>query len=257
MNYQNHQHDKIVGLPLFYIALNFLTRIPSPIKTDISQQQIGQSIIFYPLVGTVIGFILFFFSHFIVFFSVNFSSDVLAALLLCIWVLITGGLHVDGLADSADAWIGGLNNRQRSLDIMKDPYCGPIAVTVIILVLLVKWAALSQLLKMDQSAFLLVVPMLSRSLISVLLMTTPYIRDSGLGTAYINYLPDKNTLWSIVFITAMSYWLFASLLSMIGVFFTLFLLRKLMLQRLGGMTGDTMGATIEITEAVALVALLF
>ena len=245
------------NLRSFYIALSFLTRIPTPIKGDVTQSQIGLSIVLYPLVGALIGLIFFLITQITLFFSTDFSSDVLAAVLLIVWVLITGGLHLDGLADSADAWIGGLNDRERTLEIMKDPYCGPIAVAVIVLVLLLKWAALSQLLKTDSSAFLIVVPMLSRSVIIVLFMTTVYVRDSGLGTAFLDYMPEEKILWSVLLVSAVCYLIFGGLFSMILVALSVVALRIMMIKRIGGMTGDTLGASVEIAEAVALLGLVF
>lgn len=244
------------NLRSFYIALSFLTRIPTPIKGDVTQPQIGQSIVFYPLVGALMGLVFFLLAEFILFFSSDFSSDVLAAILLIVWVLITGGLHLDGLADSADAWIGGLNDRDRTLEIMKDPYCGPIAVAVIVLLLLLKWVALSQLLKSDHTAFLIVVPMLSRSIIIVLFMSTDYVRDSGLGSAFLDYMPRENILWSGLFASAIAYLIFGGFFSMILVALAVIVLRIMMIKRIGGMTGDTLGATVEITEAIALLGLV-
>ena len=245
------------NLRSFYIALSFLTRIPTPIKGDVTQSQIGQSIVFYPLFGALFGVIFFLISQITLFFSTDISSDVLAAVLLIVWVLITGGLHLDGLADSADAWIGGQNDRERTLEIMKDPYCGPIAVAVIVLVLLLKWVALSQLLKTDYSAFLIVVPMLSRSVIIVLFMTTVYVRDSGLGTAFLDYMPEEKILWSVLFVSAICYLIFGGVFSMILVALSVVVLRIMMIKRIGGMTGDTLGASVEIAEAVALLGLVF
>jgi len=241
----------------FYIALSFLTRLPTPYKGEVTQLQIGQSIVFYPLVGALIGLIFLILSEVILFFSADFSSDVLAAIILSVWVLITGGLHLDGLADSADAWIGGLNDRDRTLEIMKDPYCGPIAVAVVVLVLLLKWAAISQLLKTGHSAFLIAVPMLSRSLILVLFMTTSYVRDSGLGSAFLDYLPEEKILWSSLLISGIFYLIFGGIISAILVAAVVVFLRAMMKERIGGMTGDTMGATVEIAEAIALIGLLF
>ena len=241
----------------FFIALNFLTRIPSPVKGDVSQREIGQSILFYPLVGIVIGGILYLLAHFLLFFSTDFPSELLAAIILSVWVLITGGLHLDGLSDSADAWVGGLEGRDKTLSILKDPNCGPMGVVIIVLVLLLKWTALSYLLKNDMSAFLIVVPMLSRSLILSLFMTTLYVRESGLGSAFLEDLPEETHLWSVLLGTVLLYWLFASFFSLLLVILALVGLRALMIHRIGGMTGDTIGAAVEISEAVALIALVF
>ena len=209
------------------------------------------------MVGALIGLVFFLTAQLILFFSTDFSSDVLAAILLTIWVLITGGLHLDGLADSADAWIGGLNDRDRTLEIMKDPYCGPIAVAVIVLLLLLKWVALSQLLKTDHSAFLIVVPMLSRSIIIVLFMTTTYVRDSGLGAAFLEHMPEEKVLWTSLLMSGLFYLIFAGLFSIILAALSVFVLRIMMIKRIGGMTGDTLGATVEIAETAALIGLVF
>jgi len=241
----------------FFIALSFLTRIPVPLTGNVTQKQIGDSIVFYPVVGFMMGLSFYLIAQLIGFFSTDFSTDVLAAILVTLWVLITGGLHIDGLADSADAWIGGLNDRERTLEIMKDPYCGPIGVAVIVLVLLLKWTAISHLLKTDQTAFLIVLPMLSRSVIIVLFMSTVYVRESGLGTALLEYMPKEKILLPLLLLNALIYIIFASLLSLLLVVITIIALRILMIQRIGGMTGDTMGASIEIAEAVALVGLVF
>ncbi len=242
-------------LSSFYIALSFLTRIPTPFSAEVTQKQIGQSIIYYPVAGAIIGLLLFFLVQFITFFSTDFSPDVLAAVVLIVWVLITGGLHLDGLADSADAWIGGLNDRQRTLDIMKDPYCGPIAVAVIVLLLLLKWTALSHLLKTQNPAFLIVVPMLARTVIIIFFMTTRYVRDSGLGSAFLEHMPEEKNLWLVLLICIISYLILGSFLSLILAGLAFVALRMMMTKRLGGMTGDTIGASVEIIEAVALLGL--
>ena len=117
------------------------------------------------------------------------DPGVLAALMLAVWVIITGGLHLDGLADTADAWIGGRGDRDRTLAIMKDSRSGPIAIIAIVLVLLNKFAALQVLLAGDARAVLLLAPVLGRATIVLLLITTPYVRPHGLGRPYANYLP--------------------------------------------------------------------
>ncbi|WP_173644308.1 adenosylcobinamide-GDP ribazoletransferase, partial [Xanthomonas citri] len=85
-----------------------------------------------------------------------------AALLLSAWVWLTGALHLDGLADTTDAWVGGMGERRRTLAIMKDPASGPMAVTAVVLVLLLKCAALASLLAQAPTTLWLA-PLLARS----------------------------------------------------------------------------------------------
>lgn len=240
----------------FFIALSFLTRIPVSLKGDVSQQEIGQSLLFYPLVGLLTGFILWLLVQMILFISSGFPPDVLAAVVLALWVLITGGLHLDGLADSADAWVGGQNSRSRTLEIMKDPYCGPIGVAVVVLLLLLKWSALSVLFKTGHSVFILVIPMFSRAIVPVLFLTTEYVREGGLGSVFLDDMPEQKTLWTVLMLVLIITLAVTGFWALILVFSVLYGLRVLMIKRIGGMTGDTIGASVEIAEAVVLVGIL-
>ena len=114
----------------FLIALQFLTRLPVTLRSSPSKKEMGYSILFYPLIGLLLGIVLLVVSRLLV----DVQSFLTAALLLLIWVGLTGALHLDGLADMSDAWVGGLGEQSRTLRIMKDPNCGPMGVTAIILV---------------------------------------------------------------------------------------------------------------------------
>ena len=130
----------------FFIALGLLTRIPVPkmfhIKEQDSEKLYGWSVLFYPLVGLLIGVLLVLVSWSLSVLSLPSNGLIEAGIILLIWVLITGALHLDGLADSADAWLGGYGDQQRTLEIMKDPYSGPAGVVALVLVLLFKFSAL-------------------------------------------------------------------------------------------------------------------
>jgi len=110
------------------IAVQFLTRLPVPFRIDHQPRHIGHSLLYYPLVGLLIGGILLAGAELLQ--RTSLDTGLSAALLLTLWVLLTGGLHLDGLADSADAWVGGLGDKQHTLEIMKDPSCGPIRLSL-------------------------------------------------------------------------------------------------------------------------------
>ena len=134
----------------FWLALGFLTRIPVPLKGEPQAGEQGQSMLFYPLVGLVIGLGMMFLAWLLG----STSATVSAALLLLFWVLVTGALHLDGLADSVDAWLGSHGDRERALAIMKDPASGPAAVVVLVVVLLIKYAVIVELLEQSNFAVL-------------------------------------------------------------------------------------------------------
>ena len=116
----------------FWIALQFLSSLPIRLSGMPAPQELGRSLLCYPLVGALFGLLLWGLNGLLG----NAPLMLHAALLLTAWVLLSGGLHLDGLADSADAWLGGFGDRERTLSIMKDPRSGPIAVVTLVLVML-------------------------------------------------------------------------------------------------------------------------
>jgi len=236
----------------WWIALQFLTRLPVRLAGMPSPQQIGRSLLWYPLVGLLLGLLLFALQQLLG----GLSLLLQAALLLTVWVGVSGGLHLDGLADSADAWVGGYGDRERTLEIMKDPRSGPIAVVVLMLLLLLKFAALVSLLENGAGALLVLLPWIGRSVLPLLFLTTPYVRQGGLGQALAKHLPRRQLPWLLVgHVGLMLLFGWPALLALLvagGVFIWL---RMLMLKRLGGTTGDTAGALLELVECAVLVAL--
>ncbi|MFP0198901.1 adenosylcobinamide-GDP ribazoletransferase [Pseudomonas sp. PHC1] len=239
-------------LPL-WIALQFLSSLPIRLPGMPAPEQLGRSLLFYPLVGLLFGVILW---------ALNIAlagAPLLlhAALLLTVWVLLSGALHLDGLADSADAWLGGFGDRERTLTIMKDPRSGPIAVVTLVLVLLLKFAALLALIEQQQSTALIIVPLIGRAALLGLFLTTTYVRTGGLGQALADHLPRK-TGWQVLAGSAVACMVIAGVSAVVALLLSVVVfvcLRHLMMRRLGGTTGDTAGALLELLEMSVLVGL--
>jgi len=239
-------------LPL-WIALQFLSSLPIRLPGMPEPQQLGRSLLFYPLVGLLFGVTLW------VFNLVLAGAPLLhAALLLTVWVLLSGALHLDGLADSADAWLGGFGDRERTLTIMKDPRSGPIAVVTLVLVLLLKFCALLALIEQGHAVILIIVPLLGRAALLGLFLTTPYVRAGGLGQALADHLPRRAGWW-VLGASALACLLIAGVKAIValGVALVGFVwLRHVMMRRLGGTTGDTAGALLELLEMAVLVGVV-
>lgn len=235
----------------FWIALQFLTILPIDLKVMPSAKQNAQAMLFYPLVGLLIG--LFLFASAMLFAKLPIILS--AALVLVLWIWLTGGLHLDGLADTADAWVGGFGDPERTLNIMKDPACGPIGVLSLVVICLLKFVALYVLLEQQIAAFLIVLPMLGRSVPLFLFLTTPYVRTQGLGRSMTDFMPKKR-LWMVFVITiallCMFKWL--GLIALLVFLVMLFYMRSLFIKRIGGITGDTVGAAIELAEIGVLLS---
>ncbi|TXH69038.1 MAG: adenosylcobinamide-GDP ribazoletransferase [Thiothrix sp.] len=232
----------------FFLAVSLLTRIPVNLAR-LSDADFGRSTLFYPLVGLLIGFIL----CVPVWLFPQADPLVLAAIITVLWAGLTGGLHLDGVADSADAWLGGLGDIEKTHRILKDPLVGAAGAIALVAVLLLKFAALTVVIKHQWFGVMLVAPALGRSLVLVLFLTTEYVRASGLASAAVKTLPEKPAFWltlSVLGIAGLLAWQ-----GLVLVLISFWLLRRLMLQRLGGCTGDTAGACVEFGEAAWLIGI--
>jgi adenosylcobinamide-GDP ribazoletransferase len=140
---------------------------------------------------------------------------------------------------------------------MKDPRSGPIAVVTLVLVLLLKFAALLALIEQPHSIFLVIVPLIGRSAMLGLFLTTPYVRAGGLGQALADHLP-RLAGKQVLAVSALACVLIAGLSGVVAVVLAAVVfacLRRQMVRRLGGTTGDTAGALLELLEVAVLVGL--
>ncbi|MBF0321421.1 MAG: adenosylcobinamide-GDP ribazoletransferase [Magnetococcales bacterium] len=238
------------------LALGLLTRLPvRAVPQPVSGVDFGRSVLFYPLVGLLVGLGV----AGVAWLTQSAGDALHAALVLMSWVAWTGALHLDGLADWTDAAIGGLGDRQRTLEIMKDPRSGPAAVTAVALLLLLKFAALMDLLPLGQAWWsLATIPVVGRGVLVVLFLTTPYANPQGMAAEAVQNLPRKVAIL-ILGLIAVSIgllhpfpvgWL---ILGTAGFIFLL--LRGIYVRRVQGFTGDIAGAMCEITETALLVLL--
>ncbi len=236
-------------------ALSFLTVVPATGNRRPTPQQISNSRIFYPAVGLLLGLMLLGLERGC---GEVFPDFLSAAVLVVSLVIVTRGLHLDGLMDTCDGLFGGFDPERR-LEIMGDSRVGAFGVAGAVSALLLKYGALVGLLSLNHPGkewALLLFPMLSRWSMVVALSAFPYARREGLGSPFhrSNGYPQA----AAAAVTAAA----AALLlggiggggMLVGVSALAWLLGWAMAGRLGGLTGDTYGAINEIAEAAALLA---
>ena len=237
----------------FLIATRFLTRLPVPDPGPVSGSELGRSAVFYPVVGLVVGLLVWGASRLLAGLDAQNQGPV-AALVLVAWVWLSGGLHLDGLADTADAWVGGLGDRTRTLAIMKDPRSGAFGIIALVLVLLCKWTAITALLGAGAAVSLIWIPVLARAQLLLMFLTTAYARPEGSGAQVGAGLP-RTGAWIWVTLAVASGLLFLETRGLVlvlaaGILFLVW--RQAMIVRLGGYTGDTAGALVELSETLML-----
>jgi len=253
----------------FFIAVQFLTRLPVSflLKQKDNQDDIyttdnmERTLKYYPVVGSIVGIALIVFIIVLQIFA-QYHTFYIAGLVVALWVLITGGLHLDGVADMADAWVGGLGDKEKTLTIMKDPVCGPFGVMAIVFVILLKVIFIFELLNVN-FYLIFIPPLLSRTWVIVLLMVTPYVREKGMGSNLISIEQKQKNIVSVIIFFILAFVLLSLLMStvisltivLISVLFA-YLYRMKVMQRLGGVTGDVAGAFIEYMELIILFSMV-
>ena len=229
----------------FLLALSLLTRFPVPNIDNLQAQDSGRSALFYPLVGLIIGLVL---SIPVLLFS-DGPTFLVAAIVVTIWAMVTGALHLDGLADSADGWLGGMGDLEKTQRIMADPVVGTAGAVAIACLLILKVAAVSAVLTDGSIWLIILAPILGRGMILALLVTTPY-NGEGMVKQTIETLPRKYAFLIIGVCSLIG--LYFSFWGLLFVVIGFWLLRRLMQKLLKGFTGDTAGATVEISEMLWL-----
>jgi adenosylcobinamide-GDP ribazoletransferase len=232
----------------FLAALQFLTVIPPLVRRPFTDEEMGRSLGYFPLVGLLLGGLLAGLDWAL---ARVLPVGVGAALVLVGWVALTGALHLDGFLDACDGLLGGWSPEER-LRILRDERVGAFAVAGAVLLLLVKYAALAAL--PDRTTALVLAPTLGRWGMVLAVVAFPYARLEGLGRAM-----KGHTGWAqgalATGIALVGTWLaghwsglaalvLAGAVTWAGALFTL--------GRLPGLTGDIYGAICEMVETAVL-----
>jgi adenosylcobinamide-GDP ribazoletransferase len=227
------------------LAFGFLTRLPVPASEQPArEEELGASVAFFPLVGLALGLLLAVAGAAL---TRVLSPLPVAALLVALLAAITGGLHLDGVADVFDGLGGGRGDRERMLAIMRDSRIGAHGATALALVLGLKIFALAELLQ--AGAPLWFAPVVSRWAVGPLIFAFPYARPAGLGRAFSGSVRPVHLLLSSLTLAAVLAFAGPGALLPAGVAAAVALGLALWIRRhLGGLTGDVYGAAIELSE---------
>jgi adenosylcobinamide-GDP ribazoletransferase len=233
-------------------AVSFLTRIPVGRWVDVAAADIARGALLFPLVGAGIGVVG---GSTAAALEGPLPAIVAGALGVGVAVLLTGGLHVDALADTADA-LGA--ERSRALEIMRDSRIGAFAAATVAITVVTEAGALGALAHAgDAAAAFLVAGALSRATAPLLAQVIPYARDAGTGSVLAGELAAAAPVVGVALAVAAAVALFGwTGLAVAGGMTVIAAGCGLASYRwLGGVTGDTLGATVQLTEIAALLTL--
>lgn len=239
----------------FWAAIRFLSVTPLPSVCRHTEEDLVRSVPFFPVVGLLIGLST---AGIAAVLEGLFPPLVLSTVLVG-WLAIThGGLHLDGLADTADGFFTHFG-QDRILKIMRDSRIGAFGCMAIGAILAFKVAALASLSAEYRLKAALLAPVAGRCMMAPMLGFLPPARPSGLGCLFCRHRTVWESVWSVAFLMGVA-WLTARLAGLTAGFAALtttVAFACLCKRRIGGTTGDTTGAASELAEMTVLLALSF
>ena len=242
---------------LFALAVSFFSRLPIPSSTPYSDERMNRSGRFFALVGLLLA-VLCSLVYWLA--ALIFPANIAVFIVMVFSLLLTGAFHEDGLTDMADG-IGGGMTKDRRLAIMKDSRIGTYGATALFMALFGKWLLLVELSGMASVILVLLVSYsLSRAVAASLIYDMPYVSD--LDTSKSKPLANKQTLPELTFLFLCG--LLPALVFGFTVFFSLlllalvfrFLFKQWLMSRLGGFTGDCLGAAQQLMELLIYLLLV-
>ncbi|HOM01997.1 MAG TPA: adenosylcobinamide-GDP ribazoletransferase [Acetivibrio sp.] len=234
------------------LMVGFLTRIPIPFEIDGTEEDYGKGLVFAPVVGLMIGGIITALFYILKRF---FPQGITSILLIAAYIILTGGLHLDGLGDTFDG-IFSNRSRERILEIMRDSRIGTNALLAVVCVIILDYALLSSISVSYLPRALLLFPAAGRigSLIGAGISV--YAREGeGLGKSFIDCCGVKEILQGSIIYFLLSLLvlgtkgLLLAALTVMTAFFTVRFFSK----KVGGATGDILGAVCELNQTFFLI----
>ncbi len=238
----------------FWTAWQFLTIFPGPSIKDGEGQGLGSSLPYFSIIGLILGGILLGLDQLFDLFLPPFLNS---ALLLVTLVILTGALHLDGFMDTCDGFAV-KSSAEARLKVMSDSRVGGFGVAGACCLILLKFAAIISLPGELRTVGLLLMPVLARWSVAYTILAFPSARKGGLGDLF-----KEKTSWImlpvttiIALIIAIAFLTWIGPILMIGIWFIAFMIAKGLSFRLGGLTGDTYGAIIELAEVAILIGIV-
>ena len=230
----------------FLLALSFLTIVPVGRMQKTSPLAWAKSVFFYPICGYIIAFLVLLLPLVLSYFGGD--GLLLAGITVALLAIITGAIHLDGFADLCDGFFCPVDSKERRIEIMRDPHVGSFGVVGLILLLLIKFVSLAVIFERGGSYFeIAAVIVFARFFIVLLAKISKPVSGKGIGAYIVGKVSGRSFFLTVLFILPC---LFSD--KMIVVFLlllsvTLFL-RFVSNRRIGGVTGDVLGACCEICE---------
>lgn len=229
----------------FLVALQFLTIIPVKINSIVDEEDFGKSLKYFPIIGIFIGIA----EVFIMLSLSSLPAHITAVLMVIITCVMTGALHIDGLADTFDALYVS-QDKEKALEVMREPHTGAIGAASIILDLLLKFALMLTVINFGMWQAPILMASFGRWSQVLTCFSQKYARDEGVAKYFIERADKKEILLASIF-TLFIFTVLSGLSGIIAFFIVSMPLYCWIIwirNKFEGITGDIIGATSEIAE---------
>ena len=250
----------------FLIGLQFLTRIFVVRQSVWTEKSFGESVKFFPAIGAVLGVICAGVVGAINFFTAENLPLLTGAIGFASLIILTGGIHCDGLMDSADGLFSG-REREKILEIMKDSRAGAFGVVSLVLVAALEISALAELARLSTwwlCAAIYSAPIIARLMMVVTIGAFPYARPAGMGKAFAQFTTRRTIIFAagaaVLFLFPMIFvseiFFFCAAAATLIALFVTWRFANFATEKIGGVTGDIYGAVTTLSEMFALITFL-
>ncbi|MBU5590598.1 adenosylcobinamide-GDP ribazoletransferase [Clostridium sp. MSJ-4] len=243
----------------FLLIVQFMTRIPINIVLPCEDRNFKRASAYIPLIGMIVGA-----SQFIVYkiFYNYIPKEFLSVLMIITYICITGGFHIDGLGDTCDGFFAFKGGKDKIIDIMKDSRIGTYSCMAIIIDILLRYISYEKIIGLNKGYIIILAPFMGRVALQILAYIGKAAKETGSGNFIINNISNRELIIGFIILALTSY----SMNSLIPFLyqFALFFISLIILllfyglckNKIGGITGDNLGAMNEIIELTALIFIL-
>ncbi|ACL75026.1 adenosylcobinamide-GDP ribazoletransferase [Ruminiclostridium cellulolyticum] len=241
----------MILLKRFLLMIQFFTTVPIPVSLNVNEEDFGKGLALAPLAGLLIGGLVACGGYVL---NMFFAPAITAVLVVILYILLTGGIHFDGLGDTVDG-IFSNKPKEKMLEIMRDSRTGTYAVLVIVCVLGLNAVLMYSIISAHMYFTLVLMPVAGRIGSVTGAAVSRYARSGpGLGKSFIDYCGLKEMLSAAVIslIVFFVFKVFEGIFLCLFMFISATLLVKILGRKIGGATGDVLGAVCELNQTIFL-----
>ncbi|KAJ50330.1 adenosylcobinamide-GDP ribazoletransferase [Clostridium tetanomorphum] len=237
----------------FLLMIQFLTRLPVKKSLPCDKKNFRDGVAMFPLIGLIVGGIQYLTYYICI---KVFPANITAIFIIVVGIFVMGGLHQDGFGDIFDGFFSFKGDKNKIIEIMKDSRIGTFACIALIFDILTKYAAITFIISMNMPLVIIVAPIVSKCSVTLLCLIGKNAKSTGTGNFFVENTSIVHFIISVITTILISIYLIGTNNSIIAIllgFLVTLLFLKLCKNKIGGITGDCLGANNEFVELAVLI----